>query len=288
MDWREVSVEVYQMAAEAAINIMEELGAQGVVLDDEDNRINIRAYYPDDSSFTHLLAALKKRIYNLNDYGLNTGKVKVAVQLTHDENWLNSWHKFFKPVPLGSRFIVCPGWEKCPEKGRLKVEIDPGMAFGVGSHETTRLSAYLLEKYIDNQNDNMLDIGTGTGILAIIAAKLGVKEVVGVDIDTAAVKAALTNISKNGVGDQVRIIQGDLSTGLEDKYSLIVANLLPDIIYRLIPLIPEMMAEYGQVIFSGIIKERKDGIISCLKEYKLSVVEEIIENEWVSLVARKG
>lgn len=289
MDWRKVDLKINQMASEAAINVMEELGSQGVIVNnDEKGRFEITAYYPDNKVFPGLLTKLKEKIYDLNKYGLDTGKIEIDVELTNDEDWSKSWHKFFKPTPVGKKFLICPSWEKCLDPDRYKVQIDPGMAFGVGTHETTQMCVILLEKYINNSTSKMLDIGTGTGILAIIAAKLGVKEITGVDIDPAAVAAAKENIRLNGVGDRIEIIKGDLSKDISGSYSLIVANLLPNLIKRLLPSIPDLLMDNGTLILSGIIKNKRKEIIDILKNYNFFLVEEICQKEWLSFVVRKG
>lgn len=288
MNWREVTVRVNREAGEAVANILQELGAGGVVLKEDGDRIGLTAYYYDNREFAKLLSRIKKRTDNLKNYGLKTGEVELSTVLTRDQDWATSWHRFFKPLTIGERFIICPSWEVCNKGERIIIKIDPGMAFGVGSHETSQMSIELLEKYINSDITSMLDIGTGTGILSIVAAKLGVREVLGVDIDPAAVAAARENVRLNQVGERVKILKGDLSRDVSGNYSLIVANLLPDLIQRLLPSIPELMAESGLLVLSGIIQDKKELIISQLAELKLAVIDEVNLNEWVSLVARKG
>lgn len=288
MNWKEVSVKLNKIAVEAAVNIIQELGAEGVIFDPgTDNKMNITAYYPANFEFSSLYLKLKQRINKLDQYNLDTGKIVFKEKDVQNNDWATSWHQYFKPIEAGKKFLIAPSWEKLDHQDRIVIEIDPGMAFGVGSHETTNLSIQIMEKYIDKNIFNMLDIGTGTGILAIAAAKLGVKKILGVDISTAAVEAARKNIIINGVEDFVEIKKGDMTTEITEKYSLVTANLLPNLILNLIPTISKVMKKETLLILSGIVYEKKKAIINCLKKYHLRVIEEKGLNDWLSLAVVK-
>lgn len=287
MNWQEVKVKIAKEAAEAVAHYLQENSKHGVVVKENEDYMEITAYYPADDSFSKSLRDLKEWVKDLKKFGLETGKVKYCLQLTAEEDWATSWQSFFKPLYLGDRFLICPGWEDCDDDERIIIKIDPGMAFGVGSHETTELSIQLLEKYISTQTVKMLDIGTGTGILSIVAAHLGVDNILGIDIDRAAVKAARENIVINNVSDNVTVIQGDLTEGISGRFPLIIANLLPDIIERLLKTVVSLMEREGLLILSGIIDTKKDKIINLARGEGLSVIEQCSLGEWVSLVLGK-
>ncbi|MFP4015440.1 MAG: 50S ribosomal protein L11 methyltransferase [Halanaerobiales bacterium] len=339
MEWKEVSVEINFQAAEVLSNIMNELGSGGVVNEEKADRVKVTAYYYDDGDFPGLLEELKNRIDNLSDYNLDIGEVEVSVNDRCNEDWSTSWHQYFKPLEIGEGFLISPSWEEVCEDKRKIIKIDPGMAFGIGGHETTQMCVRLLEKYMDyfyalNKNtsnsynivdsnarrvnkslqdsmnyndrdntyhekdyssgdidntkpDNMLDIGTGTGILAIAAAYLGVRDITGIDIDPAAVEAARENIKINQVEDNIKIIKGDMTENIAGTYSIITANLLPDLIVNLLPSVPPLMDNTSILILSGIIMEKRYMIIDSLNRVDLDLFDEDRMGEWVSLVAVK-
>lgn len=286
MEWQELTIEINYEAGEAVAGLLEDAGAQGVIMEEIDNRQRVIAYFQEEQ-MEKIKNNTLPRIKTLAKYGLDTGKVIVEIKTRDDEDWSTSWQKFFHPVEAGHRFLITPSWEQVLETDRKVIKIDPGMAFGVGSHETTRICIDLLEKYINNSTIKMLDIGTGTGILSIVAAMLGVKEILAIDIDPAAVKSARENIIINKVSEQIQVKAGDLTVGVSVAYPFITANLLPDIILRLLPSIPPLLTEGGLIVLSGIIREKTDLIIKELAGYNLEVIDNTIMGEWVGLVARK-
>lgn len=289
MDWKKVDIKVSPEAVEAVGNIMNEIGADGIEINEGEGWSIITSYYPDDNCFPDVLNDLRQRINNLNKYGIKTGDIEINITLTNNEDWSTSWHEYFKPVKAGRFFLICPTWDECNSSDRIVIKIDPGMAFGIGSHETTRMSIEFLEKYIKPDLDNMtmIDIGTGTGILAIAAVYLGADKVTAIDNSKAALKAARDNVIQNRVSDQVDIILGDLTQDINKTFHMITANLLPDLILRLLPSIPSLMNEETIVILSGIIIEKKEQIIDQLKKYDLKVIDEKQMDEWISLVVIK-
>lgn len=297
MNWKEVTVEINSEAAEAVSYIMNEYGCGGVVVTDTiDNRIKIIAYYYDDEDFPVIINEVKQRINKLLNYNIDTGKVLISIENTHYEDWATSWHKYFRPLEIGKKFIISPSWEDSINSDRRLIKIDPGMAFGIGSHETTRMCIELLEKFlpvngdivnVNEDIDTMLDIGTGTGILAIAAAYLGISDIIGVDIDPAAVSAARENISINKVEDRIRIIKGDMTKDISGIFSIITANLLPDLIMCLLPSIPPLMNDQSKLILSGITRDKRDMIFELFSQLRLKLIDEKEMNEWVSLAAVK-
>lgn len=288
MNWKEVSVEINSQAAEAVANIMNELGSGGVVIANFNDRIKISGYYYNDAKFTELIDKLKIKINKLSTYNLDTGKIFLSVSDKRNEDWATAWHEYFKPLEIGKSFIISPSWENIKDTRRKIIKIDPGMAFGIGGHETTQMCIELLERYIVNKTKQktMLDIGTGTGILSIVGAYLGIDNIIGIDIDPAAVEAARRNIKINQVEDKVKIQKGDMirDMDMDGKYSLITANLLPNLIMSLLPSLPPLMKKNSKLILSGIITDKRDSIVNGLKELNLKLIEEKSMNEWVSLV----
>ena len=289
MNWKEVNVEVDKESFEAVANIMNELGSNGLVFDESENRVKLTAYYNDDENFPLLLETLKKRIHELTDYALNAGETVIIVQERKDEDWTTNWHKFFKPLEIGEKFIIAPSWENPEEKERKIIRIDPGMAFGIGSHETTRLCIEQMEKHIGGnlQGKRMLDIGTGTGILAIAAAHLGIEDIVAVDIDPVAVEAARENIRINQVGDKVEVLQGDMTENVRGSFSIITANLIHNLVIKLLPSLPPFLEEDAITILSGIIMKKRDLVLSKIYELGFELIDEQVLNDWVAFVVKR-
>lgn len=294
MDWKEIKIKINKMSAEAVINILEELGARGVVLNnDQENRIEILAYYP-ISDFNKIYPVIMKKVKELKNYGLSISDLKFEINTTSDDDWSTSWYDFFKSIKIGEGFKVCPSWSDCESSDRQVIKIYPGRAFGIGSHESTELALENLEKCLkiksDNENIKMLDIGTGTGILAIAAAKMGVKSVLGIDIDKNAVNSAIKNIKINEIEDIVKIKNKDIKDkiDIDTKYDLIVANLLPDLIINLFTEIIKYLRSGGILIISGIVEKRKDEIFSLISKHTFSLLEERKKNNWISLRLKRG
>ena len=206
----------------------------------------------------------------------------------NEEDWANAWKAYYKPIKIGSRIVIVPAWEKyeaSPEE--LIVRMDPGMAFGTGTHETTRLVIGLLEKYTA-PGVRMLDVGTGSGILAICASRLGAGECKAYDIDPMSVRVARENIADSGLTnitcDQSDLLRSvDLSGG---KYGLVCANIVADIIIRMTPDVHRYIADDGVLLASGIIMERSQDVIDCFEQHGFEIVERAEENGWCALVVR--
>lgn len=220
---------------------------------------------------------------------LDALKIEHTIELISlcEDDWANSWKQYYKPIEIGERLVVVPMWEKYEgASDKVIVKMDPGMAFGTGTHETTRLCATLLEKYV-TADTKMLDVGCGSGILAICASKLGAKECYAYDIDPVAVKVARENVKDN---DVVNIECGvsDLLKGVKSgKYDVITANIVADIIIRLLPDISEYMHDTTRLVLSGIIDERCDDVYASIEENNFKIVEEIHENGWCAICVIK-
>lgn len=214
---------------------------------------------------------------------------EVEIIGVHESDWADSWKQYYKPIKTGKRIVIVPVWEKYdPEEGELCVLMDPGMAFGTGTHETTRLCATLLEKH-QKEGDNMLDVGCGSGILAICAAKLGADQCFACDIDENAVRVAKENTVLNSTPN-VKVAVSDLlkqAEKVEGGYDICCANIVADIIIRLAPDIGDFIAPDGVIIVSGIITERADETITALNANGWELFDEMRENGWFAGVLRK-
>ena len=204
------------------------------------------------------------------------------------EDWVNNWKKYFHPMPVGDKLLIRPTWEDAdPTDGRKVLHIEPGLAFGTGSHPTTRLCLETLDSMVKG-GERVLDIGTGSGILAIAALKLGAASAEGVDIDPVAVRTAGENAALNGVQDKLTVLVGDLSDKASGTYDIITANIVANAILSLAPAVPGLMAEGATFIASGIIDSRKDEVITGLEKAGLSVVEVKEKRGWECIVCKKA
>ncbi len=206
----------------------------------------------------------------------------------NEEDWANAWKAYYKPIKIGSKIVIVPAWEKyTAAEGELIVRMDPGMAFGTGTHETTRLVIGLLEKYT-TPGVRMLDVGTGSGILAICASKLGAGECKAYDIDPMSVRVARENIKDSGLSN-ITCDQSDLlrSVDLEGgKYGLVCANIVADIIIRMTPDVHKYIADDGVLLASGIIMERSSDVVNCFEQHGFEIVERAEENGWCALAVK--
>lgn len=212
---------------------------------------------------------------------------EVVAETVREEDWANNWKKYFKPLPVGERLLICPSWEQTDNPdGRAVLSIDPGMAFGTGGHDTTRLVLETLERHITDGCD-FLDIGCGSGILSIAACLLGAGSAFGVDIDALAVRTAKENGEINGLGEpRYTIVQGDLADKVSGRYPVIAANIVADAIIALSPAVPSLLAEGGVYIVSGIIDTREQDVLDALGALGFVVTERHEHGGWLCLVTR--
>ena len=244
---------------------------------------SVSVYVPADVGVADNLAFLHERLATNNIDG------KIDISGVNEDDWANSWKAYYKPIKIGERIVIVPAWEKYDAKdGEIIVKMDPGMAFGTGSHETTRLVIGLLEKYIKS-GERVLDVGCGSGILAICASKLGAGLCRAYDIDPVAVRVARENIKDSGASnitcDQSDLLrQVDISDG---GYDVICANIVADIIIRMTPDVHKYLNDGGVLLASGIILERSHDVVDCFERNGFEIAESVTDNGWCALVVRK-
>lgn len=309
MKWAEISILTTHEATEAVANIFHDLGASGVVIEDpalinyyrqqgnwdycdipeetDTETVTVKAYLPVDEELNDKLRLFEERVNELIQHNLDKGCGTINCREIHEEDWASSWKEYFHPVRIGERIVVKPSWEQYqPLPNDIVIELDPGMAFGTGTHHTTAMCSRCLEDVLKT-GDVVFDIGTGSGILAVAAAKLGAASVRAVDLDPVAVRVSQENVAINKVEDIVAVAQGDLLTGLAGKADVIVANIIADIIIKLVVDIPARLNEGGYFVASGIISERLSDVTAAMLENNLTVEKVIEEGGWVAMVARK-
>lgn len=305
MDWLEITVRIPPEGVELVSEIFRETGTGGVIIEDPavilqyaavthpeewavpttagDGFPLVKGYLPVEKGLSGRIEEFKK---SLNLLDLNPTP-EIITRVVPEEDWSNAWKAYYKPVRVGMRLVIKPSWEEYhPLEGELIIEIDPGMAFGCGTHPTTSLCLGLLEKYT-RPGMTVYDIGTGSGILAVAAAMLGASRVVAVDIDPVACRAASENAARNKVTAQVEVIQGNLLDLLEDGAGLIVANIIASVIAGFAPEAAGALVPGGVLIASGIIRERTAEVIAALTAAGLTVCEQLEEGRWVALVGKK-
>ena len=244
---------------------------------------SVSVYLPAEKSVPECLAFLRERF---SVSGLEDAKVETIG--VNEEDWANSWKAYYKPIKIGSKLVIVPAWEKYEAApGELIVRMDPGMAFGTGTHETTRLVIQLLEKYTA-PGCRMLDVGTGSGILAICASRLGAGECRAYDIDPMAVRVANENIKDAGLSN-VTCQVSDLLKQVDNSrpYDLICANIVADIIIRMTPDVGALMHENTVLLASGIISERSEDVVECFENHGFKIVEKLVDNGWCGLAVMK-
>ena len=238
------------------------------------------------SEHTHdVLQNLKQQlaVAKAADYGLPLGELNMETQDVADADWAENWKKYYKPFRIGTHLVVKPTWESYDLRpGDVLVELDPGMAFGTGTHETTNMCMALLEKHLKD-GMRVMDVGTGSGILAIAAAKLGAKDVLAIDIDPDAVKVAKENVLHNGVDAHVRVVQGDLVKSEAMPCELAVANIVADAICMLAGPLTRHLLPGGLLICSGIIREREQDVLDAVRAAGYTVIDRMEKGEWVAL-----
>jgi len=310
MKWAEISIQTTHEAAEMVANIFHDLGSSGVVIEDPElvnsylrsgkwdysdipEEVNteivvVKAYLPVNEELDNKLSIFEQEFKQLVSYGIDNGSGIRECREIMEEDWASSWKEFFHPIKVGQRIVIKPSWEEYVAAGDdLVIELDPGMAFGTGTHHTTAMCCRILEEVV-KPGHVIFDVGTGSGILAVAATKLGASRVQAVDFDGVAVRVAKENIAINHVEDVVHVAQGDLLIGVEGQADIIIANIIADIVIKLLVDIPGRLPEGGIFIASGIITERLSDVTTAILAQNLTIEKVVEEGGWVAIVARKG
>lgn len=285
MKWIEITVTTAPQAVEAVANILLESRTGGVEeAHPAPGIVQLRGYLPVGPAVDVILAAIEQRVRTLPGYGLEIGPGRITTSIVEDAGWAHAWKNHFKAFPVGRRFWITPTWSDTPPPpGRLVVELDPGMAFGSGLHASTQLCLLVLEDRVQG-GERVIDIGTGSGILAIAAAKLGAATTLAIDNDPFAVGVAQRNVAHNGVARQVEVRQGDLLRGVAGQADVILANLTADIHLDLLPAVRGMLESDGVVVASGIVADRQLEVEAVATDAGLRVDQVRRDGEWRCLV----
>ncbi len=303
-NWLEVSLIVNGELAEAVAEVLARFAPDGVVTErdvkfthaeDEGTPVrdvSVRAYLPADDKLEETRQKLEESLYYL---GMIQPLPAPVFKPIADQNWMEAWKQHYEPIPIGKRLIIIPAWLESPDSTRIPIKIDPGMAFGTGTHPTTQLCLELLESFLDaqssivNRQSSIMDVGCGSSILSIAALKLGAASALGVDIDEAAVKASRENAAANGVAENLSLGLGSVAEVLAGRFgvrqaSLVLANILAPVIIRLFEAgLDELVAPDGALILSGILQEQVESVVSAARSRGMKLVEKRQMGDWVAM-----
>ncbi|MEO8356440.1 MAG: 50S ribosomal protein L11 methyltransferase [Chloroflexota bacterium] len=299
MNWLEVSLVVNGELAEAVADVLARFAPNGVMTeqgvrynDDEDagtpaGPITVRAYLEMNDQIQETRQKLEESLYYL---GMIQPLPDPAYRQIADQNWMEAWKQHYKPILIGKRIVIVPAWLDSPEPNRVAIKIDPGMAFGTGTHPTTQLCLALMEKVFDRQTPStVIDVGCGSGILSIAAIRLGAVMAVGVDIDAESVRNARANADTNGVGEELIFGVGSINEIREGKFTfdtapLVVANILAPVIVRLFDAgLADLIQADGAIILSGILQEQEQRVVEAGQAKGLEMSERKQMGDWVAL-----
>ena len=313
MEWMEIKVLTTTEAADLISEILLEMGSEGTVIEDRNDvfanqrpegqwdiidpaiadrigeDVKVSGFFPADERLGDALAALRERLRRLGETAgeLPLGKLEIVMNDFEDEDWSQSWKRAFQPVRLGEHFVVRPGWIECSlEAGDREIVIDPGLAFGTGTHETTGMCMALVEKYV-RPGMTVIDIGTGSGILAIAAAHMGASRVLATDLDPVAARVAAENARDNGFGEAIETRCGDLLQVVDEAGDVVIANIIADAILQLVGPVRACIADGGVFISSGIAADRRAEVEAALTAAGYEILDAPVKGEWAAFAARK-
>ena len=250
------------------------------VIDAMPEDVQVKAWF-DEDALNRIMVSLQEQLSLLKTQNEGLGTLALSLQGVKEEDWAENWKQYYKPFRLGEHMVVKPTWESWDmQEGDLMIEIDPGMAFGTGTHETTAMCVGLIEKYY--QGGALLDVGTGSGILAIAAARLGAKGIVAVDIDPDAVRVARENVAHNGLTGAIDVREGDLLQGLSQRFQFAVANILAPVICMLAAPLKAHLLPGGRFVCSGIIAEAEEDVNGALLAAGYQIDEIQHKGDWVA------
>ena len=317
MKWNQFRLKTTTEAEDIVSSMLADLGIEGVQIEDkipltqsdkeqmfvdilpdipeDDGCAYLTFYLDEDVDKQEMLLKVRQELEEMRSY-LNVGECTIKESQTEDVDWVNNWKQYFHQFYIDD-ILVIPSWENVEAKDsdKMVIHIDPGTAFGTGMHETTQLCIRQLKKYV-TEDTEILDVGCGSGILGMLALKFGAKHSVGTDLDPCAIDATYENMDNNGISrDQYEVMIGNIidDKAVQDKvgyekYDIVAANILADVLVPLTPVIIHQMKKGGIYITSGIIEDKEDVVVKAVKEAGLEVLEVNHQGEWVSVTARKN
>ncbi|UDM31640.1 50S ribosomal protein L11 methyltransferase [Lentilactobacillus laojiaonis] len=317
MKWTQVSVLTTSESIEAVSNIFMELGAEGVAIEDSKDYEKLKpgkygehgeivdpkdlihitqgalvsSYFPDSPDsidVESLVPKLEQRVIQLKEFGLNPGPAEVKTTAIKDEDWSTAWERYYHPVRITHFITIVPSWEdyKSSSQDEKVIRLNPGMAFGTGTHPTTRLSLQALETVIQG-GENILDVGTGSGVLSISAKLMGANNIKAFDVDEVAVESAQNNLDLNPVAKDIEVSANDLLKGINENVDVVVANILAEIIIPLVPQAWDNLKEHGYFITSGIINDKIEEVKAKIEEQGFIISQISRMKDWYSIIAIK-
>ncbi|MBP3621528.1 MAG: 50S ribosomal protein L11 methyltransferase [Lachnospiraceae bacterium] len=321
MVWTKLTIDTTTEAVDILSAFLDDLGVEGIMIEDnvplteedkkamfvdipliegeDDGTAKVSCFIDDSFDIDTLKADIVAELTRLEEF-LPVGTKNITLGNTEDKDWINNWKQFFKPFRLYDNIVIKPTWEELTDakEGDMVVEIDPGIAFGTGSHETTKLCIGQLKKYLKD-GDTVFDVGSGSGILSIISVMLGAGFVHGMDIDEVAVRASLENREVNGISEEkLALTCGNLLASDDEaakkafevnkgkKYDIVVANILADVIIPLSGVIKPFLKKEGYFITSGIIDMKEDAVKEALLSNGFKIIDIVHMNDWVSIIAK--
>ena len=314
MDWMEYTILTTTEASDLISQVLLDAGSTGTMIEDKNDvaanqrpegqwdiideaiarrigdDVKVTGYFEVDGALSDRIAHIEAELRRLRgmDLGMDLGKLETMRHDVAEQDWTESWKAAFKPFRLGDHMTVKPSWEDVEtQPGDHIIEIDPGMAFGTGTHETTGMCVKLVEKYV-RPGDRVIDIGTGTGILAIAAAHMGARPVLATDLDAVAVRVAAENVKINGFDGVIDVRCGDLLDVVQESGDVVIANIISDVIAMLAKPVRQRIVDDGLFICSGISVERRRDVLDALEAAGFEVLDDLNEGEWCAMAARKG
>lgn len=311
MKWNEVKVTTESEAVEAVSNILMEAGASGVAIEDaldfenyqedqygelldketfsslEEGAV-VMAYFPETIFLPEILPFIKDSITELPEFGLNIGENIVEVSEVEESDWATAWKKYYHPVRVTRYLTIVPSWEKYEPKHEDEkiITLDPGMAFGTGTHPTTSLTLQALETVLRG-GETVLDVGTGSGVLSIASSLYGAKDIYAYDLDEVAVRSAQENVDLNANTENIHVSANDLLVGVEQEADVIVANILADIIVLMVEDAWRLLKPEGTLIVSGIIEDKKDMVLEEMYAQGFEVDRIFQQKDWFAIILKK-